>query len=243
MWRVAYARHSMRQQHPCLPYSRLSWQVLGFLTYDIIFKLHLDQIYTAPYFLGLMALLAASLAACTSTRCASGLTHECRPLALNSGSWRVEGANLCACTAYSWRGVQDRNIADPAKGELWRVSKAGLALVLQAVSSSEGREAVALCRHAAAGAQPGQRAGAASCQSGGPGQPAGGSRLPGGAFVAKHWPRCMMPVAAGRCMDPWPRQIDISGNRHTRWAIGANRNSIWSNGIHLLLSFQFDLRG
>lgn len=43
-------------------------QVLGFLTYDVIFKLHLDQIYTAPYFLALMALLGASLAACTSTR-------------------------------------------------------------------------------------------------------------------------------------------------------------------------------
>lgn len=44
------------------------WQVLGFFTYDVIFRLHLDQIYTAPYFLGLMALLGASLAACTSTR-------------------------------------------------------------------------------------------------------------------------------------------------------------------------------
>lgn len=52
------------------------WQVLGFLTYDIIFKLQLDQIYTAPYFLGLMALLAASLAACTSTRCASGFRQR-----------------------------------------------------------------------------------------------------------------------------------------------------------------------
>ena len=44
------------------------WQVLGFLTYDWIFTLQLDRIYTAPYFLALMALLAASLAACTSTR-------------------------------------------------------------------------------------------------------------------------------------------------------------------------------
>lgn len=47
---------------------KLWLQVLGFLTYDVIFKLHLDQIYTAPYFLALMALLGASLAACTSTR-------------------------------------------------------------------------------------------------------------------------------------------------------------------------------
>lgn len=51
---------------------RVGPQVLGFLTYDIIFKLHLDQIYTAPYFLWLMALLGASLAACTSTRYAFG---------------------------------------------------------------------------------------------------------------------------------------------------------------------------
>ena len=43
-------------------------KVLGFLTYRWIFALQFDHIYTAPYFLGLMALLGASLAACTSTR-------------------------------------------------------------------------------------------------------------------------------------------------------------------------------
>ena len=43
-------------------------KVLGFLTYHWIFALQWDHIYTAPYFLGLMALLGASLAACTSTR-------------------------------------------------------------------------------------------------------------------------------------------------------------------------------
>ena len=43
-------------------------KVLGFLTYQWIFALQWDHIYTAPYFLGLMALLGASLAACTSTR-------------------------------------------------------------------------------------------------------------------------------------------------------------------------------
>lgn len=43
-------------------------KVLGFLTYDWILTLGLDRIYTAPYFLALMALLAASLAACTTTR-------------------------------------------------------------------------------------------------------------------------------------------------------------------------------
>lgn len=43
-------------------------KVLGFLTYNWIFTLQLDHIYTANYFLGLMALLGASLAACTTTR-------------------------------------------------------------------------------------------------------------------------------------------------------------------------------
>ena len=43
-------------------------KVLGFLTYHWIFALQWDHIYTANYFLGLMALLGASLAACTSTR-------------------------------------------------------------------------------------------------------------------------------------------------------------------------------
>lgn len=43
-------------------------KVLGFLTYHWIYALQWDHIYTAPYFLGLMALLGASLAACTSTR-------------------------------------------------------------------------------------------------------------------------------------------------------------------------------
>lgn len=43
-------------------------KVLGFLTYNWIFALQWDHIYTSNYFLGLMALLGASLAACTSTR-------------------------------------------------------------------------------------------------------------------------------------------------------------------------------
>ena len=42
--------------------------ILGFLTWRWILALQLDHIYTASYFLGLMALLGASLAACTSTR-------------------------------------------------------------------------------------------------------------------------------------------------------------------------------
>ena len=41
--------------------------MLGFLTYDIIFKLELDHIYSASYFLLLLALLGTSLIACTLT--------------------------------------------------------------------------------------------------------------------------------------------------------------------------------
>lgn len=44
-------------------------QIIGFLTSDFILAAQWDHIYTANYFLALMGLLAASLAACTSTRC------------------------------------------------------------------------------------------------------------------------------------------------------------------------------
>ncbi|KAG2500667.1 hypothetical protein HYH03_001433 [Edaphochlamys debaryana] len=43
-------------------------QVLGFLTYKVIFLLQLDHIYSADYFYLSIGLLAASLAACTYTR-------------------------------------------------------------------------------------------------------------------------------------------------------------------------------
>lgn len=52
-------------------------QIIGFLTSDFILALQWDHIYTANYFLALMGLLAASLAACTSTRCP--LKGKCRP--------------------------------------------------------------------------------------------------------------------------------------------------------------------
>lgn len=42
--------------------------MLGFLDYHVILGSQLDHIYTAPYFVGLLGLLAASLAACTYTR-------------------------------------------------------------------------------------------------------------------------------------------------------------------------------
>ncbi|XP_002977026.2 cytochrome c biogenesis protein CCS1, chloroplastic [Selaginella moellendorffii] len=41
---------------------------LGIFSWKVILALNFDHIYTAPYFLGLLALLAASLVACTSTR-------------------------------------------------------------------------------------------------------------------------------------------------------------------------------
>ena len=43
-------------------------KVAGFVDYHLIELLQWDNIYTAPYFLALLALLGASLAACTSTR-------------------------------------------------------------------------------------------------------------------------------------------------------------------------------
>jgi cytochrome c biogenesis protein len=41
--------------------------VLGFLSYDLLLFLSLDHVYSASYFYALLALLAASLAACTAT--------------------------------------------------------------------------------------------------------------------------------------------------------------------------------
>ena len=57
-------------------------QVLGFLTSDLIHVLQWDHIYSANYFMCLLGLLAASLAACSSTRFGSGqpgmhLRHHC----------------------------------------------------------------------------------------------------------------------------------------------------------------------
>lgn len=43
-------------------------KVVGFVDWQLIKALQWDHIYSANYFLALMALLAASLAACTSTR-------------------------------------------------------------------------------------------------------------------------------------------------------------------------------
>ncbi len=43
-------------------------KVAGFVDWHLIKALQWDHIYTANYFLALMALLGASLAACTSTR-------------------------------------------------------------------------------------------------------------------------------------------------------------------------------
>lgn len=42
--------------------------MIGFLTSDFILAMQWDHVYTSNYFLTLLGLLAASLAACTSTR-------------------------------------------------------------------------------------------------------------------------------------------------------------------------------
>ena len=42
--------------------------LFGFLTWRVILGLSLDHIYTAPYFLGLLLLLAFTLVACSTTR-------------------------------------------------------------------------------------------------------------------------------------------------------------------------------
>lgn len=42
--------------------------MLGFLDYNWIFALQLDHIYTSNYFLGISALLTASLIACSRTQ-------------------------------------------------------------------------------------------------------------------------------------------------------------------------------
>lgn len=49
-------------------YPDLPGKALGFLDYKVIWALQWDHIYTADYFLMLLATLAASLAACTTTR-------------------------------------------------------------------------------------------------------------------------------------------------------------------------------
>ena len=43
-------------------------RVFGFVTWRLIGLFQFDHVYVAPYFLGLLALLGASLAACTTTR-------------------------------------------------------------------------------------------------------------------------------------------------------------------------------
>ena len=57
------SRHLSLQNYPDGPD-----KVAGFVDYHLIELLQWDHIYTAPYFLALLALLGASLAACTSTR-------------------------------------------------------------------------------------------------------------------------------------------------------------------------------
>jgi cytochrome c biogenesis protein len=62
------AHHNQAFDYYITNYPEEGEKVLGFLTYNWIFALDLDHIYTAWYFYITLAWLAASLAACTSTR-------------------------------------------------------------------------------------------------------------------------------------------------------------------------------
>lgn len=61
------------QHYPDLP-----GKALGFLDYKLIRVLQWDHVYTADYFLALLVTLAASLAACTTTRQWPMLKVACR---------------------------------------------------------------------------------------------------------------------------------------------------------------------
>ena len=84
-------------------------QIIGFLTSDFILALQWDHIYTANYFLALMGLLAASLAACTSTRCtaqeeSSGLQPK-EPCAGLSAQLTATRKLRMQCCSPTWLGV------------------------------------------------------------------------------------------------------------------------------------------
>ena len=101
-------------------------KVIGFVDWRLIQATQLDHIYTAGYFLGLLGLLGASLAACTATRqwpavrvarrCAvagkhrnlcfdiRSVEHPCVLIAIHEGriSPGLAGASLAARTASAW---------------------------------------------------------------------------------------------------------------------------------------------
>lgn len=67
--------------------------MLGFLTGRIIWALQWDHIYSADYFLGLLALLGASLAACTATNQWPAVKVSRRPAVVAAAEQSMEKAH------------------------------------------------------------------------------------------------------------------------------------------------------
>lgn len=81
-------------------------KVLGFLTYKIIFALQLDHIYSANYFLGLLALLGGSLMACTAT--------TQLPMVKVAQRWRFKASESGYQNLPVARRIQDARLSDVA---------------------------------------------------------------------------------------------------------------------------------
>lgn len=81
--------------------------MLGFLTYDVVFKLELDHIYSASYFLVLLALLGASLIACT-------LTNQL-PQVKVAQRWRFRTSEASYANLDVAKEVPDASLDDLAK--------------------------------------------------------------------------------------------------------------------------------
>ncbi|KAK9792693.1 hypothetical protein WJX73_002523 [Symbiochloris irregularis] len=96
-------------------YPDLPGKALGFLDYKVIWALQWDHIYTADYFLLLLATLAASLAACTTTRQ--------WPMLKVARRWRFASTPEIAYK----RGVADNAVVVPNV----RLSDVGQALLTQ----------------------------------------------------------------------------------------------------------------
>jgi len=75
-------------------------QVLGFLTSDLIHVLQWDHIYSANYFMGLLALLAASLAACSSTR--FGIWQAGTNFVTHCTNWHRTAPLMCPAQATAY---------------------------------------------------------------------------------------------------------------------------------------------
>jgi cytochrome c biogenesis protein len=82
-------------------------KVLGFLTYDVVFALQLDHIYSSNYFLILLALLGMSLIACTMT--------TQLPMVKVAQRWRFRTSEAAYQSLPLAREVENARLADFAK--------------------------------------------------------------------------------------------------------------------------------